>query len=39
VKRYNNTIPPYAETQDYVKKVTQLYQQNLASLPATSLYE
>jgi soluble lytic murein transglycosylase-like protein len=39
VKRYNNSIPPYAETQDYVKKVTQLYQQNLASLPITAAYE
>jgi len=39
VKRYNNTIPPYAETQGYVKKVTELYQQNLASLPVTALYE
>ncbi|OQW92330.1 MAG: hypothetical protein BWK79_14885 [Beggiatoa sp. IS2] len=27
VKRYGNTIPPYRETQNYVKKVQSLYQQ------------
>jgi soluble lytic murein transglycosylase-like protein len=30
VKRYGNTIPPYRETINYVKKVNQLYQQYLA---------
>lgn len=39
VKRYNNSIPPYAETQDYVRKVTELYQQNLASLPLPTWFE
>lgn len=39
VKRYNNSIPPYAETQDYVRKVTELYQQNLASLPLSGWFE
>lgn len=39
VKRYNNAIPPYAETQGYVRKVTELYQQNLASLPLPVWYE
>lgn len=27
VRRYNNTIPPYAETQDYVTRVLQYYRQ------------
>lgn len=39
VKRYNNSIPPYAETQGYVRKVTELYQQNLASLPLPTWFE
>lgn len=39
VKRYNNSIPPYTETQDYVRKVTELYQQNLASLPLSGRFE
>jgi len=28
VKKYNNKIPPYAETQKYVKKVLRLYKQS-----------
>lgn len=29
VKKYNNQIPPYSETQKYVKKVLQLYKKSL----------
>jgi soluble lytic murein transglycosylase-like protein len=32
VKRYENKIPPYKETQQYVKKVLNYYYKNLASL-------
>ncbi|MCV6637904.1 lytic transglycosylase domain-containing protein [Candidatus Albibeggiatoa sp. nov. NOAA] len=31
VKRYNNKIPPYKETQNYVKKVMNYYYKNLAA--------
>ncbi len=32
VKRYKNQIPPYKETQNYVKKVMGYYYKNLASM-------
>jgi len=29
VKRYNNTVPPYRETQHYVKKVLKYYKKSI----------
>lgn len=33
VKKYGNQIPPYPETQRYVRKVLSLYQQNQTAIP------
>jgi soluble lytic murein transglycosylase-like protein len=35
VRRYRNTIPPFPETRDYVRRVIQLYHRRLDSHPTT----
>jgi hypothetical protein len=35
VRRYRNTIPPYPETRDYVRRVIHIYHRRLDRHPST----